>query len=349
MSIKSMIFIALGLAFLYGLFTIGFPFLLAMIVAIFIEPANQLLMKYARMNRIAAATINASLFLLALLGMAFLIGLKIFTELSVLFHKAPEYFRKIAFYIQTELMDSTQQFIDQFSLENGESFRETVQTGTRSLTSALLEFANVLSRLFFDFAKEIPNLFVFSIVFAVAVYLFSYSLPVLKGSFLSLFEEKSRDKVDSVLQNLRSSIFGFMIAQFILSSLTYVIALLGLMILGVKYALAIALLIVIVDILPILGTGSFLVPWAIYNIIIGNYFLAIGLIILFLFITVFRRIVEPKILGDAIGIGALPALISLYVGFKLVGVIGLFLGPIVVIIYQAMRKVGLFSIKIRLE
>jgi sporulation integral membrane protein YtvI len=156
--------------------------------------------------------------------------------------------------------------------------------------------------------------------------------------------------VDDVLQNLRKSIFGFIRAQIILSAMTYCITLTGLLILGANYPMAIALLIVIVDLLPILGTGSVLVPWALFEIVMyGNYYVGFGLIILFLAITVFRRIVEPKILGDAVGISPLAALISLYVGLELVGVVGLFLGPIIVIIYNAMRRVGLLNIRIKLD
>jgi sporulation integral membrane protein YtvI len=147
---------------------------------------------------------------------------------------------------------------------------------------------------------------------------------------------------------LKKSIFGFLRSQFILSALTYIISLVGLLVLDVKYPLAIALLIIIVDIMPILGTGSVLVPWGTYLALTGNAFTGVGLIILFLFITVFRRIVEPKILGDSVGIGSLSALISLYVGFKLVGVIGVFIGPLVVIIYMAARRAGLFQMKIKL-
>jgi predicted PurR-regulated permease PerM len=112
--------------------------------------------------------------------------------------------------------------------------------------------------------------------------------------------------------------------------------------------MAIALLVCIVDIMPILGTGSVLVPWASYLILTGDWYTGIGLIVLFLFITVFRRVIEPKVLGDSIGISALAALISLYVGLKLAGVVGVFLGPLVVIIFMAARKAGLFQLKIRL-
>jgi sporulation integral membrane protein YtvI len=154
--------------------------------------------------------------------------------------------------------------------------------------------------------------------------------------------------VNDLLNNLKKSIFGFLRSQFILSALTYIISLIGLLVLNVKYPLAIALLIIIVDIMPILGTGSVLVPWGGYLMLTGNLYVGVGLIVLFLVITVFRRIVEPKILGDSVGIGSLSALISLYVGFKLVGVIGVFIGPLVVIIYMAARKAGLFQMKFKL-
>ncbi|WP_235439941.1 AI-2E family transporter [Paenibacillus sp. DMB20] len=131
-----------------------------------------------------------------------------------------------------------------------------------------------------------------------------------------------------MLGSLKKSIFGFLRAQLILSAFTYVITLTGLLVLGVNYPLAIALLVTIVDILPILGVGSVLVPWAIYLLVVGDYFTGIGLILLFILITVIRRVLEPKVIGDAVGIGALPALISMYVGFKLVGVIGFFYRPV---------------------
>jgi sporulation integral membrane protein YtvI len=349
MSFKTLIFVALGLAFLYGLFTVGFPFLLAIVVAISIEPANRLLIKWLRVNRFVAATLTSTLFILFILSVLFLIGLKIFTEMSALIQRMPGYIRHASEFIQNDLMDQTRGLVGQLSPVEEQQLNEFIQQGADQLTSAISRLADIVGTQAINLAGLLSNLFIFFLVFMVAVYLFAYSLPVLKRSFLSMFAEDSQDKVDRVLQDLRGSIFGFMKAQLILSTLTYILSLIGLLILDVNFAMAVALLIVIVDILPILGTGSFIVPWAIYNLIIGNVYLGVGLIILFLALTVFRRIVEPKILGDSVGIGALPALVSLYVGFKIVGVVGLFLGPIVVIVYQAMRKVGLLQIKIKLE
>lgn len=344
MSFKTVFIIVLGLAFLYGLFTIGSPFLLAIVIAIFLEPVNQLLIRYARMNRLAAATATCTLFILVVGGLGYLIGLKIFSQMIVFSKNLPSYMSEFNDFFQSASI-KTKLFYEKLPDETAQHLQKGVDSAIESLNGIILG----ISGAFLDLAKGIPNLFIYFIVFLVALYLFSFSLNTIKASFLSLFEEKSKEKVENVLVNLRKAIFGFLRAQLIISGLTYIMVLMGCFILGLKYSFAVALLVIIVDILPILGTGSVLVPWAIVNFLLGDNFLGFGLLGMFLFITIFRRMIEPKILGDSVGIGALPALVSLYVGFKLVGVIGLFLGPIVVIIYYAMRKVGLLQFKIKLE
>jgi sporulation integral membrane protein YtvI len=164
-----------------------------------------------------------------------------------------------------------------------------------------------------------------------------------------LFEAGSRDKVADVLENLRQAIFGFIRAQLILSILTYLVCFVGLMVLRVSYPLAIALLVSVGEFIPVVGTALIFVPWAGYQFLNGHSGSAIEILVLFIVIVLFRRVVEPKILSDSVGISSLAALISVYVGFELVGVVGIFLGPVLVIIYQAMRRAGLLSIQIKLE
>ncbi|MNZ68566.1 AI-2 transport protein TqsA [compost metagenome] len=343
MSIKTIIFVALGLLLLYLMFTVGAPFLLALVIAIFLEPLNQFFMKRFRMNRLVAATTSSSIFTLLLIGLIALLGVKIVAELIAFFKKVPQYFEN-ANGIVDDLMDQAQSILSNFSPDAV----ETLESWLTGLTSTLTKMVGSLSNTVISFASSIPGMFIFFIVFLVAVYMFSYSLNTMKATVLSMFDDKSQPKVEDVMNNLKKSIFGFLRSQFILSALTYIISLAGLLVLDIKYPLAIALLIIVVDIMPILGTGSVLVPWGTYLLITGDIFTGIGLYVLFLVITVFRRIVEPKILGDSVGIGSLSALISLYVGFKLVGVIGVFIGPLVVIIYMAARKAGLFQMKIKL-
>lgn len=340
MPLRTLVMLGLGLLFLYLLFTAGAPFLLALVSVLLFEPLTGFLMKRLRLNRVAAAIVSSTLFSGALIGLLGLIGMKLVGELIAFWRAVPVYLR--------EANDYARKWIDHLTANIGDEGIE-LESWLSSLTGALEKLAGNISSALFNLAKGVPDLFIFFIVYLVAVYLFAFSLPTMKASFLSLFHESSRDQVDAVLVSLRKSVFGFLRAQIILSALTYAITFAGLLVLDTGYPLAIALLVTIVDILPVLGTGSVLVPWACYEFVTGDLSTAIGLIILYLLITVVRRSVEPKILGDAIGISALAALISLYVGYKLIGVIGLFLGPIVVIIYLAARKAGLFRFQIRLD
>ncbi|WP_020615966.1 sporulation integral membrane protein YtvI [Paenibacillus daejeonensis] len=343
MSLRALAMIVVGLVLLYLLFTAGAPFMLALVVVIFLEPFIQLFVRRGRMNRLAAGAVASSLFTITLLGLILILGAKVIAELIAFWERVPEYASDASRYAQ-EAFSGLQTYYSGLSPETVVQLERWMSSFSSSVTGMV----STISVSFVNFAAGIPGLFIFFIVFLVAVYLFSFSLPAIKSTFLSFFDDSSRVQVDVVLQNLRSSIFGFLRAQLALSAMTYLISLIGLLILNIKYPLAIALLIVLVDILPILGTGSILVPWAGYLIATGESSTGMGLIILFLVITVIRRIVEPKVLGDAVGISALAALISLYAGFKLVGIVGVFLGPLVVIIYMAARKAGLFQVKIKL-
>lgn len=342
MSGKQLIFIGLGLFLIYGMFTVGAPFLLSLILAISLEPFNRLLMKRVRLNRTAAATITCTLFLLLLLLLAYIMGLQVFAQLVEYWSKAPQYFEGANQFLQNTVLQAQ-------GMLNGiqPGLADSLSSFMSNISSYVQTLVNTLSSTFLSFAKTLPNLFVTSIVFCVALYLFSLSLDTMRASVLSFFDETSQSQVNEVLGSLKNSIFGFLRAQLLLSLFTYMITLLGLLVLGVNYPLAIALLVTVVDILPILGVGSVLIPWAIYLLVVGDLFTGIGLVILFILITVIRRVLEPKVIGDAVGIGALPALISMYVGFKLVGVIGFFIGPLVIILYSALRKAGLFQIKIK--
>jgi sporulation integral membrane protein YtvI len=215
-----------------------------------------------------------------------------------------------------------------------------------SLKTSAINAASTLARGILGAVAIIPGFLLTTIIYLVALFLISLDLPRLRAGFMRMFTVSAREKINVVLTQLNRATIGFLRAQIILSFVTFMIAWLGLIILKIKYSAVIALLIVLVDILPILGTGSFLVPWAAYNFFTDKTHLAIGLVILFLAITVIRRIIEPKILASNLGISALAALVSLFLGFQVLGFFGLILGPALVIIYEALRKAGFLKFKI---
>jgi sporulation integral membrane protein YtvI len=339
MSIRNLISLLILGVLLYGMFHYGAPFLFALVISILIDPLVRLMMKNNKVSRRLASILVCTVLTLLLFLLSYGLGNKLIQETSD-FVKTLDVDQ-----IVSQATDSVQRLFDSVS----PALAGTLRDGLSSVLKSLSGLLSGLSGYLLSAAAIIPNFFLGFVVFLLSLYLISMSLPLLRESFLSIFEETTATKMDAVLTTLKKAINGFLVAQLILSLITFLLMLTGLIILNSGYALALAFLVTLVDILPVFGTGSVLIPWGLYECFNGNRYLGIGLLILYVVTLVVRRVMEPKVLGDAIGIGALPALVSLYIGFKLVGVAGLILGPLFVILYKAMRGVGLLDIKIKLE
>ena len=129
-------------------------------------------------------------------------------------------------------------------------------------------------------------------------------------------------------------------AYFTLMTLTFIELSLALLILNIDYAVTLALIISVIDLMPVLGVGTALIPWAVVELIIGNYALGIGLLISYVIILIVRQIVEPRIVGKHIGLHPLITLISMYAGLKIFGAVGLFLLPMLVMFLKYLQDLG---------
>lgn len=341
MTIQKMIILIVLLAIALFLLPYSVPFLLALLTAILIEPLILFLIKRLGLNRMGAVIVSFFLFLISFgLGL-YWIGTQIVIQGMDLAQRLPAFSQHLFELVESYLM----------SLENyyeslpAEAISE-IQGVFTGLKSWAITSASTVAKGILGVAAIVPGFLISTIIYLVALFLISLDLPKLRAGFMRMFTVSAREKVEVVISQLNRATVGFLRAQIILSLMTFTLSFLGLLILKVKYAAVISLLIVLVDILPILGAGSFLVPWAIYNFLMGNSYLAIGLIVIFLVITVVRRIIEPKVLASNLGISALAALVSLFLGFQVMGFFGLIIGPALVIIYEALRKAGFLNFKI---
>jgi len=114
----------------------------------------------------------------------------------------------------------------------------------------------------------------------------------------------------------------------------------GFLIIGIDYAFIIALLVAVIDMMPILGTGTVLIPWGIIAIIQKDYFTGFALLILYAVVTVIRNIIEPKIVGKSLGLYPVATLISMFVGYNILGIAGIFLFPIIILILKNLNDEG---------
>ena len=160
------------------------------------------------------------------------------------------------------------------------------------------------------------------------------------------FSPRAKSIIYDVKHYFVDSVFKILRVYALLMILTFIELSIGLSILRVNNAIAVAGLIALIDILPVLGTGGILVPWAVIEAILGNYLFAIGIIIMYLIITVVRNVLEPKIVGNQIGLHPIATLISMYIGNKVMGILGIFLFPMIVITLKKLNstnKIHLFK------
>ena len=146
-------------------------------------------------------------------------------------------------------------------------------------------------------------------------------------------------KIGSHLRDLIQTLGGYLKAEATLVLISFIISLIGLYILqftgfNISYPLLMALFIGFVDALPILGSGTVMVPWAAISAINGDFNLGIAIIVLLIIMSVARQVLEPKLVSKNIGVHPIFTLIAMYTGFKIMGIMGLLIGPIVLIIFK---------------
>ncbi len=282
----------------------------------------------------------------------------------------PEHTRTFIEYIQNFFASQIIPFYERLAstfnnLDSGqqgtimESISKAGSSITESATSFLQNFFLKLPAL----VSWIPNAATVLVFSVLATFFISKDQEKLLEMLRKIIPEKVKYSGNRVFTDLKKALFGFVKAQFTLISITLVIVLIGLLILRVKYAITIALIAGIFDILPYLGTGTVFVPWIIYEIIMGNYGFALGLGILYTVVVVQRQLMEPKILSSSIGMNPLAqrqlmepkilsssigmnplaTLIALFVGFKLIGFLGLILGPVVLVFITTLYRANVFK------
>ena len=185
-----------------------------------------------------------------------------------------------------------------------------------------------------NLAKQLPSIFIATIMALLSSYFFVAERQQVNDWCRKTMPTAIQQRYHMIRQSLVKSVGGYLKAQFKIEIWMYLLLLVGLGILRVNYFGLIALVIAFLDFLPFLGTGTVLIPWAVIRILTAEYKTAIGLLIIWVVGQLARQLIQPKIVGDSIGVPPLPTLFLLYIGYKVNGVIGMIVAvPIGLLIY----------------
>ena len=192
-------------------------------------------------------------------------------------------------------------------------------------------------------AMGLPSFLVALTIFVMATYLLTADYPYLRSRTAQCLDDGVLRFLGQLRVTALGAFGGYLRAELLLSVGVFFILLAGFWITGQPYGLLLALGLAVMDFIPIIGAGTVMVPWAFIDLFTGNFSTAVGLMVIWGIIALFRRVMEPKFVGDQTGLSPILSLAGIYVGMKLAGVLGMILGPIVLLVLLNLAGMGMFD------
>lgn len=252
------------------------------------------------------------------------------------------------------LLESLQSTLDQIEIMSAQLWRlvppqltaavESVTQGFMEwLSSAMPNLLNAAVEYTTDKARGVPDVVLALIIYIMACYMLTVDYPYLRSQAVQHTHQRLLHFLKQVRDTALAAFGGYLRAEFLLSVVVFFILLVGFFVIGQPYGLLLALVLAVMDFIPIIGAGTVMVPWAVVDLFMGNYFHAVQLMVIWGAIALFRRVGEPKFVGDQTGLSPIASLISIYIGWRLAGMLGMILGPTIALIALNLIRLGIFE------
>lgn len=341
--------VVLGLMAIFYVSRVTYPFLIGLAIAFLINPLVNFFVTKGKMPRPLAVFLALILLFAIFAGLITLLIAEIVSGADYLANVVPNHLDTIINYLEQlfagqiiPLYNQLTSLFNNLDVGQQDTIMENIQNVGKKFGTTVGDFIQNFFANIPNILSWFPNAATVLIFSLLATFFISKDWYRLNTIGSRLIPTRARTSGKTVFVDLKKALFGFIKAQLTLISITTVIILVGLLILRVDYAITIALVCGIVDIIPVLGTGAVFVPWIIYEAIAGDMSTAIGLGVLYVVVLVQRQVMEPKVLSSNIGLDPLATLISLFVGFKLIGFLGLILGPVTLVIISTLHRANVF-------
>lgn len=318
------------------------PFVVAWIIALLASPMVKFLEEKLKIRRKAgtACVIIAVIALIVLIGYgvaAFLID-----QIQGLMHDLPDIWEGLQLQID-EISRSFSRLFASLPKDVQESWAYFFENVENSLGEWVAGLGTPSMSWLGSMAKQLPNLFVAVIMCLVAAFAFTAERANMRNFMQDYMPETMKKYWDMIRVSLSSAVGGYLKAQLKIECWIYLIVAAGLLILRISYAPVLAIFIAVLDFLPVFGTGTILWPWIVFEVFGRNYKLAIGLALIWGVSQIVRQVIQPKIMGDSMGMHTLPTVFLLYIGYKVSGIFGMIIAVPIGIIFVNMYQAGVFD------
>ncbi|CQR47817.1 AI-2 transport protein TqsA [Paraliobacillus sp. PM-2] len=335
------IFLAIVLLLIgYFILPVSLPLIFAFFTTLFLNPSIRWLQFRFKLNRKISVIVVFLIFVLITGVLGTYVVASAVTHIVNFVENAPTYINQIMDKFvewQAELENMMKDLPVEFIKEIRDGIDKNIVNISNSIKSQLQveKIAGMVA--------AIPEYLVSLLVYLIALFLFMIELPTLKAKFYQYLTDTTAEKVQFMNARLSYVVLGFLKAQFLVSIIIFIVTLIGLLLIVPEYAIIMSLIIWLVDFIPIIGSIAILAPWSLYMYITGDVIMGTKLAVLAIMLLAIRRTVEPKVMGQHIGLSPLATLIAMYIGLQLLGLLGFIVGPLVVIGFNSAKEAGIIK------
>lgn len=318
------------------------PFVIGWIISCIANPLVAFLERKLKIRRKAGTVVVIICVIAAVTGIIYGVGVVLFRQILGFVSEVPTMWaavqqdfdnlgRLIARYVDI----SMPKFTDAIS-DIGVAISEWIKNLTNNLDFSAFEGMGSM-------VGSIASVIISIIMCMLSAYFFIADREWVNNALDKYLPKSIAHKFDVFVSSIKQAVGGYFKAQLRIEVWMYLLLVIGFTVLKVKYTILIALLVAFLDILPFFGTGIVLVPWAVVSVIGGNYLRALGFLVIWGVGQLFRQLIQPKIMGDSIGMEPIPTLFLLFIGYKIAGVGGMLLAVPIGIIVVNMNEAGFFD------
>ena len=304
------------------------PFIIAFLIAVILNKPINYISDKIRIKRNMVSLVAVLLFYLiagGILVWIFTLGVH---GIIHIFSFLPDIFETLIIPVIHQTLDKAEQIFTNVDPAIIHMIETDTSTLLETFRSWIIQFSETILSSVTGIVSQVPSIFMKTVITIIVTFFITMDFQNMVDYITNKLPENKLELMEEIKTFLFRTLPKYIINYGLILFMTFMELFIGLKILNIPYAGIIALVIAILDILPVLGTGGVLIPWSIIALVLGDFVIAVGILILYIAITVIRNIVEPRLIGKQMGLHPVVTLAAMLVGLNLFGIIGLFGFPI---------------------
>lgn len=319
------------------------PFVIAWVISLLVKRPIEFVMKKLNISRRLAAIPVVLVFFGTVGVLVTLVGLKVIAEIVSVVGIVPNMYMDHVSPLVNTILESVEESVISRDPTLVTAVEEVLSQLVKAVGDILSGLSVKVMSVVASFTSSLPGLFINLVLTIISTFFITMDYDKFTKFFYDQLTGKKKETFLEIKEYVVGTLFVCIRSYALIMSITFVELSIGLSILRIENAVMIAALISIFDILPVLGTGGIMIPWVVIALIQRNYALSIGLLVVYIVVTVIRNIIEPKIVGKQIGLHPILTLSSMFLGVQLFGVVGLFGFPIGLSLIRNLNEKGVIQ------